>query len=63
MRKLFLLWCVVLLVSVACSTQPAATPQAAPTALGVSSEFTPTDPKTVNLAAGRPQLVEFYAVW
>lgn len=29
----------------------------------IKDDFTPTDPKTVNLKAGKPQLVEFYAVW
>jgi len=32
-------------------------------AIPISNEFQPTDPFTVHLAAGRPQLVEFYAVW
>lgn len=26
-------------------------------------DFTPTDPASVQLAAGRPQLIEFYAEW
>jgi hypothetical protein len=29
----------------------------------ISDEFTPSDPATVNLAAGQPQLVEFFAFW
>jgi hypothetical protein len=29
----------------------------------IKTEFTPTDPATVNLAAGKPQLVEFFAFW
>ncbi|MGH2522648.1 MAG: hypothetical protein ACRDH2_09115 [Anaerolineales bacterium] len=33
---------------------PAATP-------GAKTDFTPNDPATVNLALGRPQLVEFFA--
>ncbi len=37
-------------------------PAAAPFAQ-VKTDFTPTDPTTVSLAAGKPQLVEFYAVW
>jgi hypothetical protein len=38
--------------------------QAAPTAQAViSTEFTPSDPAQVSLAAGRPQLVEFFAFW
>jgi hypothetical protein len=41
---------------------PAATSASAPLAQ-VKTDFTPTDPTTVSLAAGRPQLVEFYAVW
>jgi hypothetical protein len=35
----------------------------APTAPVVKTDFTPTDPATVNLAAGRPQFVEFFAFW
>ena len=29
----------------------------------ISDEFTPSDPALVNLAAGQPQLVEFFAFW
>ncbi len=29
----------------------------------IKSDFVATDPSTVQLAAGKPQLVEFYAVW
>jgi hypothetical protein len=42
------------------STAPPDTPTTAPV---ISTEFTPTDPATVSLAAGRPQLVEFFAYW
>ncbi len=35
----------------------------APAPIAIKTDFTPTDPSTVNLALGRPQLVEFYAVW
>jgi hypothetical protein len=60
------------------ATEPVGAPgtEAAPTALAeptlapptatafvISDEFTPTDPATVNLAAGQPQLVEFFAFW
>jgi len=46
---------------------PAASPtqiavESAPTSAPViKTEFTPTDPTTVNLALGRPQFVEFFA--
>lgn len=36
---------------------------AAPTKKPVKTELEATDPTTVNLAAGRPQLVEFFAFW
>ena len=29
----------------------------------ISTEFTPSNPKTVKLNAGKPQLVEFFAFW
>jgi hypothetical protein len=38
------------------------TPAPAPT-VAVKTDFTPTDPTTVNLAAGKPQFVEFFAFW
>ncbi len=41
---------------------PALPPTEAPAA-EVSQELHATDPGTVNLAAGRPQLVEFFAFW
>ena len=41
-------------------TQPAVVPTASPV---IKTEFTPTDPATVNLAAGKPQFVEFFAFW
>jgi hypothetical protein len=42
---------------------PAEAPTQAPTAFVISDEFTPSDPETVSLAAGKPQLVEFFAFW
>ncbi len=42
---------------------PTSTSVPNPTTVPVKTDFTPSDPKTVNLAAGQPQLVEFYAVW
>ena len=38
-------------------------PTPEPTAFVISDEFTPSDPEAVNLAAGQPQLVEFFAFW
>ena len=41
-------------------------PSAAPTASAgpeIKTDFVATDPGTVELAAGRPQLVEFFAFW
>jgi len=29
----------------------------------ISNEFIPSDPAQVSLAAGRPQLIEFFAFW
>jgi hypothetical protein len=43
----------------ATATQPALTATPPP----IDDAFRPSDPNGVVLAAGRPQLVEFYAVW
>ncbi len=40
--------------------QASGAPSEAPT---VETGFTPSDPKMVKLAAGKPQLVEFFAFW
>jgi hypothetical protein len=49
------------------AVEPATAPAQPTTAEAVGPEaaldFGPTDPATVQLAAGRPQLVEFYADW
>jgi hypothetical protein len=47
------------------TTGATAAPTSAATATqaAVKTGFTASDPASVNLAAGRPQLVEFYAVW
>lgn len=39
---------------------PTQVPTLAP---AISEDFVPSAPEAVNLAAGKPQLVEFYAVW
>jgi outer membrane biogenesis lipoprotein LolB len=57
MRRLFYL---TLLVSLLLSACAAGTPTTAPV---IKTEFTPTDPTTVNLALGKPQFVEFFAFW
>jgi hypothetical protein len=40
---------------------PAEEPMAAPTSRG--SQLVATDPSTVNLTSGEPQLIEFFAFW
>ena len=42
------------------SPQVTGAPSQEPT---VETGFTPSDPATVKLAAGKPQLVEFFAFW
>lgn len=43
---------------------PAVVAPGLPTATAaIKTEFAPTDPATVNLALGKPQLVEFFAFW
>jgi len=78
MRRLFYLTLAAALIVSACATAPTATappasaptqvvesaPTVAPTSAPViKTEFTPTDPTTVNLALGKPQFVEFFAFW
>lgn len=75
MRLLTTLLSVILSACAAASPAPAAIapqgpqPASAPTeavsatAPAIKTEFTPTDPATVNLAAGKPQFVEFFAFW
>lgn len=43
--------------------QPTEAVEAAPTPHAVKTELAATDPSTVQLAAGKPQLVEFFAFW
>jgi hypothetical protein len=45
------------------TSAPVEPPAALPTQPAISNEFTPSDPTQVALAAGRPQLVEFFAFW
>lgn len=40
-----------------------ATAPPAPTAVVISEQLEATDPATVQLAAGKPQLIEFFAFW
>jgi len=42
---------------------PATADQAAQAARDPNRDFTPSDPAAVTLAAGTPQLVEFFAHW
>lgn len=42
---------------------PATAEQAAQPVRDPNRDFTPSDPAAVTLAAGRPQLVEFFAHW
>lgn len=52
-------------VAPAANTASASTAVSAATAAPkkISTVFTPSNPKSVNLAAGKPQLVEFFAFW
>jgi hypothetical protein len=46
---------------------PTSTPSSTPTSIPVSNivdeDFHPTDPASVNLLSGQPQLIEFFAYW
>lgn len=55
-------------IAVSACTTNSSVPEAAPetqaqSAVVVKTDFVSTDPKSVNLAAGKPQLVEFFAFW
>ena len=45
------------------SAEAPTTPPTDPAPIPIKTDFSPTDPSSVNLALGKPQLVEFYAVW
>ncbi|MBI5565936.1 MAG: hypothetical protein HY870_13660 [Chloroflexi bacterium] len=49
--------------AVASPTAVSAAPTDAPTRKAVKAELEATDPGTVQLAAGKPQFVEFFAFW
>lgn len=53
---------VALLTTLTPTVAPITEATAAPV-VQVKEEFVATNPATVNLAAGKPQLVEFFAVW
>jgi hypothetical protein len=55
MKKILLVTLIVWAALSACAGAAAAPP--------VNDDFHPSDPKTVNLAAGKPQFVEFFAFW
>ena len=61
MKKIIFLLLIGWIMLSACAGT-AATPSTA-VAAAVDDDFHPTDPKTVNLAAGKPQFVEFFAFW
>jgi hypothetical protein len=48
---------------VASPTVASAVPTGAPTRKPVKAELEATDPETAQLAAGKPQFVEFFAFW
>ncbi|MCC7020508.1 MAG: hypothetical protein IT332_12170 [Ardenticatenales bacterium] len=48
---------------IAAPAEPATAEQQAQPARDPNRDFTPSDPAAVTLAAGRPQLVEFFAHW
>jgi hypothetical protein len=50
--------CMMVVLAACAGAQPIA-----PEATATEITFHPTDPKTVNLQAGKPQFVEFFAFW
>ncbi len=65
MRQIFFWGTMLMLLLTACAggTAPAGDRGAPTVGPVIATEFTPTDPATVSLAAGKPQLVEFFAFW
>jgi len=71
MRKTLMLTILAMVALAACAPAATLAPTvvappgggAQPTPPVIETHFTPTDPATVNLAAGKPQLVEFFAFW
>lgn len=63
-KILAILLLVAVLVSACAPNTPAAPPETQSQPVkAVKTDFVPTDPANVNLAAGKPQLVEFFAFW
>jgi hypothetical protein len=64
MHKIFRLALLALLFSAACSSPPGDNGPEAPAGTKTPRlQLEATDPSTVRLAAGTPQLVEFFAFW
>lgn len=67
MSRIVALFLLLSLAVSACASNlpaPVATLEAETQSTGaVKTDFTPTEPKSVNLAAGKPQFVEFFAFW
>ncbi len=63
-KILVILLLAVFLVSACAPNTPAAPPETHSQPVKVvKTDFVATDPASVNLAAGKPQLVEFFAFW
>lgn len=73
MHKLIMTLALLAALTAACAAPAAQVPTAAPQSSGINaageivapgrSGLRATDPATVSLAAGKPQLVEFFAFW
>lgn len=65
MNKILAILLLVAITVSACATNaPAGVAETQPpTAEALKTDFVPTDPASVNLAAGRPQFIEFFAFW
>ena len=62
MKRHWTLFAAVLLLT-ACGTAATATSASAPAATGEADAYVASDPAAFAAAAGRPQLVEFFAFW
>ena len=67
MRRIVVVLLLVILTLSACATNTSVSTTSSETGVQaepvVKTDFVPTDPNQVRLAAGKPQFIEFFAFW